>query len=103
MSMEAPLLLALQQAPALLIFCKKNRCLKQLRAVSRTSRRLATSAITTFKVLSGNAAQQADLLRMMRDCKLTKVQLVAAEIGAALYGDHCFPSASGAFTASKNS
>lgn len=99
MTMEAPLLLALQQAPALLISCKSAGCLKQLRAVSRTSRSLATSVITTFTVLSGNASQQADLQRMMKDCKLTKVQLIVAELGAALYGDNCFPSASGAFTA----
>lgn len=94
--MEVPLLIALQKAPALLICCKSAGVLHQLRAVSRASRKLATAMITSFTLLSGNAAQQADVQRMLTNCKLTKVQLSTLDLGTAEYGDPCVTSDGGA-------
>lgn len=73
---DAPLLHALRKAPALLASCNTAGVLTALRAVSRTSRRLATSSVTTVTLQLGNTSQLDYLLPIMQASQLTKLRLL---------------------------
>lgn len=80
--MEAPLLKALQEAPTLLAACNRAGVLTQLRAVSRTSRTLATSAVTTVTLQLGSTSQLDYFLPIMQANQLINLRL---EVDSILY------------------
>lgn len=78
--MNEPLMITLQEAPALLDAVQSVGALRQLRAVCTTARRLATSIVSKAQLHLESADQQVDVLPVLQACKLTKLQLIADDV-----------------------
>lgn len=82
MCTSSNLLVALQKAPALLALCSDAGGMRSLRAICKTARLLVNSSVRSLTIEIGNRTQQAHLIPLLQECRLSKLHVHGGDVVA---------------------